>query len=172
MFVNRTDHYDNQTTKTNDPGLFYLNPLRRLSNNSVLPTSDLYTYDNWNFSVNATSGDSQQMNITLLLKKGSGGFDECENLNECANITTDICDNCQQDVYYWYKNFTQDDVGTWFYQIKMINNATGVVETQTTGTDSFSVNDITQEQINFTEIVNNPNTTQWGGTTVTFNVTV
>ena len=39
---------------------------------------------------------------------------------------------------FWYKNFTQSDVGAWFYQIKMINNDTEALETQTSGTDSFS----------------------------------
>ncbi|MCK5387635.1 MAG: hypothetical protein KAJ39_10620, partial [Gammaproteobacteria bacterium] len=108
MFANYSYHYDNNTVKTDTPGFFYIEPLRRLEANTITPSSAYYDNLNWNFTVNATSGDTQQMNITLFLKKGSGGFDECSGLATCENITATICDNCQNQVVY--------DAGTWFYQ--------------------------------------------------------
>ena len=81
MFANKTYHYDNNTVKESEPGLFYLNALRRLAGNDVTPSAEYYTYNNWNFTVNATSGDDTVMRIELYLKKGSGAFDECSTLS-------------------------------------------------------------------------------------------
>jgi hypothetical protein len=172
MYANYSYHYDNNTVKEANPGLFYLSPLRRLGGENVTPSSALWSYENWNFTVNATSGDNQQMNITLFLKKGSGGFDECSGLASCENMTVTTSTNFQNQQIYWYKNFTQSDAGTWFYQIRMINNLTGTIETQTAGTDSFSVNVPDAETIEFQDITQSPSSAQWGGTTVTYNVTV
>ncbi|MCK4627150.1 MAG: hypothetical protein KAV00_17695, partial [Phycisphaerae bacterium] len=172
MFANYSYHYNNNTPKENNPGLFYLNPLRRLSANNIDPSSALYTQENWNFTVNATSGDNTLMRIELFLKKGSGAFTECSQLQECQNQTLTTCTNCQNLQVYWHKNFTQSDAGTWFYQIRMINNNTEAIETQTSGTDSFSVNDIEQETIEFTDNIQTPSPAQWGGTDFNFNVAV
>jgi len=93
-------------------------------------------------------------------------------LSECVNITPVDCINCVDEQIEWYKNFTQSDVGTWFYTVKMINNITGQIEAQTSGTDSFAINEPAQETINFFDILQTPSSAQWGGTTVSWNVTV
>ena len=143
MYANFTDHYNNFTQTNASSGLFYISPLRRLAAENVTPSTGYYYDLNWNFTVNATSGDEIPMRIELYLKQGSGGFGECSTLPTCKNITFDRCDNCQQQTYYWYKNFTdKDDVGTWFYQIRMINNNTETIAKQTSGTDSFTVEGI------------------------------
>ncbi|MGC9310028.1 MAG: hypothetical protein ACP5D2_05025, partial [Candidatus Nanoarchaeia archaeon] len=172
MFANYSYHYDNYTEKLDNPGLFYILPLRRLSSNTIIPEAEYYYYDNWNFSVYSTSGDDIPMRIELYLKKGSGGFSECGTLSECENMTLDWCTNCDNQLVYWYKNFTQSDVGTWFYQIQMINNETEELETSTSGTDSFSVNDIEQEYVYFVGESQTPSSAQWGGTDFSFNVSV
>ncbi len=54
----------------------------------------------------------------------------------------------------------------------MVNNATGVVEQTTDGTDNFLVEAPTAEEINFFDREQSPSTAQWGGTNVSFNITV
>ncbi|MDP3027183.1 MAG: hypothetical protein Q8N63_05720, partial [Nanoarchaeota archaeon] len=176
MYANYSNHYNNFTQKTNTPGLFYLNPLRRLAGLDVTPDSGLYTVANWQFNVTATSGDSTPMRIELHLKASGGDFLNCNvtnfPANPCLNVTTTNCTNCQNQNISWMKNFSSAETGSWFYKVVMINIATGVAEQSTAGTDNFLVNAPTAQQINFFNINQTPSTAQWGGTTVNWNVTV
>jgi len=165
---NKTNHNNGSSFNEN---VFYLNPLWRLDNQQVDPTSDYYPHNNWNFSVEATSGNTVPMDIKIFLKKGAGEFAECPS-NVCVNQTSTKCVNCINDTIYWYRNFTELDTGTWFYQMRMINNNTGQLETQTSGTDSFDVNMPPPILIYLENVTQNPALGQWGGTAFTFNVTV
>jgi hypothetical protein len=61
MFANKTFHYDNSTANLGYPGLFFLNPIKKLENPSAFPTTEGWGYPNWNFSVIASSGDSENV---------------------------------------------------------------------------------------------------------------
>jgi len=65
-FANKTYHWNASTLNET---VFYLNAYRDVFNESVEPISQYYTYNNWNLSVAATSGDTTPMNITLYLRK-------------------------------------------------------------------------------------------------------
>ena len=86
--------------------------------------------------------------------------------------------------YYWAdvgllpgsplgKDFSQSDVGTWFYQFKFINNNTGVVVSQTDGTDNFIVQDVSGSPftIAMENYVGDPDSQGWGFN-FTFNLSV
>ncbi len=174
MYATKADHYSNLEYKSAVDGWFTIALLRRLASQSVAPSSEYYYYPNWQFNVTATSGDDTPMNITLFLKKGSGEFTDCSTYGEnpCINATTISCVNCQNLNVSWIKNFSSSDVGTWFYQIKMLDASTGDMITQTAGTDNFLVNAPTPEQINLFDKEQSPSTAQWGGTNVYWNITV
>ena len=111
------------------------------------------------------------MTIQLFLQKAGSGAKDCSGLNECFNITTQNCTNCQPQLYRWLK-ICSTDTGTWFYQIKMINNLTGEIATQTDGTDNFIVSAPATKYITFFDVVKSHTSVQWGGTVITLNVTV
>jgi len=58
MYANSSSHYDNDTANLGTGGLFYIDPLRRLASQNVVPTNSLFATKNWNFSIRATSGDT------------------------------------------------------------------------------------------------------------------
>ncbi|MFH0929623.1 MAG: hypothetical protein V1818_04740, partial [Candidatus Aenigmatarchaeota archaeon] len=151
-----------------DQDLFYLDPYRGFFNETVDPSSAYYSYNNWNFSVNATSGNTDQMNITLYLRPATGGYSKC---TSCLNQTTIECVNCFNQTYYWYRNFTSEETGTWYYQFRMYNHSTGYLETQTTE-KSFYVDPVPEIKIFLEDVTQTPPSAQWGGTPFTFNVTV
>ncbi|MBR9680050.1 MAG: hypothetical protein GOU99_03305, partial [Candidatus Altiarchaeota archaeon] len=161
-------YWNGSNTETN---AFYLNAYRDVFNQSVDPSSAYYTYENWNFSVAAISGDTVPMDVKLYLKKGSDDFAECSE-NICLNITPTRCVNCINSTIYWYRNFTDTDVGTWFYKIVFVNNNTGATEDETSGTDSFDVNQPSVDTVYLENITQDPASAQWGGTEFKFNVTV
>ncbi|MBR9679364.1 MAG: hypothetical protein GON13_03795, partial [Nanoarchaeota archaeon] len=149
---------------------FYLNAYRKVFGQAVVPDNDFYTVENWNFSVNATSGDSTEMDVKLFLKKGGGSWSECP-LITCINQTPIKCTNCENQIVYWYRNFTESDAATWQFMIKMVNNVTGLVENETNGLDSFEVK-VSSYKIPLENASINVSTGEWGSTTFKFNVTV
>ena len=151
-----------------DQDVFYLYPFRGFYNETVDPTSMYYSHINWNFSVNATSGNSDQMNITLYLREAGGSYSEC---TECLNQTPVECINCVNKTVFWYRNFTSDETGGWYYQFRMYNHSTGYLETQTSE-HYFYVDPVPTIKIFLENVTQNPNSSQWGGTPFTFNVTV
>ncbi|MBI4175639.1 MAG: hypothetical protein HY518_00390, partial [Candidatus Aenigmarchaeota archaeon] len=172
MQANLTSHYSNSTSRTGSQGLFFLNPIRQLADQAVSNSISIYTVPNWNFSVRVRSGNYDNTTIHLLLKKGAESFSECSGTT-CVNGSVTICTYCINRTVWWERNFSSSDVGTWFYQIQMKNNATGTVITQTSGTDSFEVQDISLSPyyITLDNFVRSPTSAGWGFN-FTFNVTV
>jgi hypothetical protein len=168
MYSNMSGHYFNYSESLADPGLFYLLPVRRLENQEIVPTSGTYVYENWNFSVEATSGDYANMTIKLFLKPPGGSFSEC---TTCVNQTAVTCTKCDSQYYEWHRNFSSGDVGTWFYQIQMVNNDTAEIETLTSGTDNFEVQDmaVSTFYINYSRRSLSPTSAGWGFN-FTFNI--
>ena len=80
---------------------FYLNAYRNLNNVTVNPSSAYYTYKNWNFSVQAISGNATPMDIKIYLKSPGGSFQECSP-SLCVNQTPTRCTQCTNDTFYWY----------------------------------------------------------------------
>ncbi|MBN2202881.1 MAG: hypothetical protein JW700_01735, partial [Candidatus Aenigmarchaeota archaeon] len=165
--INSSKNYYNNDISL-DQDVFYLEPQRMFYNATVNPDSAYFSNINWNFSVNATSGNSDQMNITLYLRKGSGSYSEC---TECEAQTSTTCTNCINQTYFWYRNFTEDDAGTWYYQFRMYNHTTSYLENQTTE-QSFYVDLEPDIKIYLDDITQDPSSAQWGGTPFTFNTTV
>ena len=61
-------YYSNYTTKTDEPGLFYMLVDRQLENPAVIPSEAGWGYLNWNFTVIASSGDpTVTENVTIHL---------------------------------------------------------------------------------------------------------
>jgi hypothetical protein len=90
------------------------------------------------------------MTMKLFLKPPGGSFSECL-ADTCCNQTPVDCKNCINQTYIWLVNFSSSDVGTWFYQFQMVNNVTEEIATQTSGTDSFEVQDIPDNKIETTK---------------------
>ena len=172
MNASTTNHYDNSTANTNEEGLFFLFPIRKLENLNAVPSSGLFTVENWNLSVNVSSGNDEEMDIELYLKKGGGGFVQCLPPT-CINQTVPKCNNCIGTTMYWYRNFTVDDVGTWFYRFRMVNNATEGIETQTDGFETFEVQDLPSSPffVEMENFIRNPTEAGWGFNS-TFNVSI
>ncbi|MFH1473362.1 MAG: hypothetical protein ABIE55_00555, partial [Candidatus Aenigmatarchaeota archaeon] len=163
---NKSYHNDGYSI---DQDVFYLLPYRNVFNESVNPDSAYWSYPNWNFSVLATSGDNDQMNVSLYLRKQGESYSECTG---CFNQTPTICVNCENQSVFWYRNFTEPDSGSnWYYQFRMYNNLTGELEDQTTE-HSFYVDSIPDEKIYLENVTQSPSSGQWGGTPFTFNITV
>ncbi|MBX0311871.1 MAG: DUF11 domain-containing protein, partial [Sulfurihydrogenibium sp.] len=74
---------------------------------------------NWNFSVKASSGDSENvLNVSLYMGTTWPPIFKCE-APTCINQTPAECLNCINSTKYWYRNFTANDIGNWYYQFKM-----------------------------------------------------
>jgi hypothetical protein len=144
MYANFSFHYDNQTSNTNTPGLFYIFPVKKLENprgNSSAgqgSSTNGWGNPNWNFTITASSGDAintYQVDLLMNTAVNPTAPDDICNATQggCINQTPIICENCiEQDVTY-YRNFTASDQGTWFFRFALNDS-----ETQTSGTD-FSV---------------------------------
>ena len=107
MIGNASYHYTNSTEKTvGDGGLFYLLPLYRLANpkgNSSVTgaTSDGWGSPNWNFSVNASSGDANNViNVSLYMAKSVNPSTTCETTGNCENQTYTNCTTCNGYTMY------------------------------------------------------------------------
>jgi len=136
MRANATNHYNNETTKTATPGLFFLNPIKKLQSPTSTPTIGGWGITNWNLSVVASSGDAtNDLNVTLFMGLGTPNPSaECISPT-CQNQTNTTCINCQDKTTYWLRNFTSDTpstdlIGDWFFQFKL--NDSG--PTSTSGT--------------------------------------
>ncbi|MCW1309358.1 MAG: hypothetical protein QXP04_01560, partial [Candidatus Nanoarchaeia archaeon] len=132
MYAEANYYYSNVSYRLISPGLFYLFPIYKLENPSVIPSSQGWGYKNWNFSIISSSGDTDSYEVKLLLAKGSPtGFTEC---SDCVNQTPLNCSypDCINQTKYWYKNFTSQDVGTWFYMFSLATESTS-------GYDSFVI---------------------------------
>jgi hypothetical protein len=119
MTVNRSYHYDNSSVRVDTPGLFYLKPIYKLLNPTAVPEVAGWGYYNRNFSVNVSSGDSETLQeVSIYMATAWPPATECEPPT-CVNQTPVECMNCIGDVKYWYRNFTYEDIGVWYYQFKM-----------------------------------------------------
>ncbi|MBI4010585.1 MAG: hypothetical protein HY361_05415, partial [Candidatus Aenigmarchaeota archaeon] len=139
MASNRSYHYDNQTGKVafnntgSPPGLLFLDPVFKLQTANVTPTPAGWGNPNFNFSIVASSGKPNSLReATLWMTKGSPTFATQCVAPTCVNVTTTYCDNCNEQQVYWFRNFTAEDIGLWFFQLKMNG-------TLTSGSDSLSV---------------------------------
>jgi len=170
MTANRTNHYDNFTVVTGEPGLFFLNPIKKLESPSSIPTSGGWGTPNWQFNVSASSGDPDaDINISVFMDKATPNPPtKCEN-DVCNNQTNITCLNCIEDIKIWFRNFSSDDpagdlIGQWFFQFKM-NDTDG---TSTSGT-AFTF-DITKDNTNISYNTTADNSNGAGnGTTVIIN---
>ncbi|MBI4182080.1 MAG: hypothetical protein HY520_03885, partial [Candidatus Aenigmarchaeota archaeon] len=173
MGGNLSYHWDNGTIRNGSAGLFFLDPIRRLVNQSVTPSSAPYTTSNWNFSVVASSGNNDNLTLHLYLKKAGESFNECL-YPTCQNSTVVDCvgPQCVNQVVIWERNFSSTDISTWFYQVQMVYNSSGTVVTQTGGTDSFVVQDISTSPyfITLDNFARSPTSAGWGFN-FTFNIT-
>ncbi|MCK5233849.1 MAG: hypothetical protein KAJ91_03455, partial [Candidatus Aenigmarchaeota archaeon] len=141
MMANASYYYTNSTSNyvAGDLGLFYLFPVYTLYEPSILPTSHGWGYRNWNFSVSASSGDDDPHNVTVLLASGSPtGFTEC---SDCVNQTVITCvaPGCLNTTMNWFKNFTYQDVGAWFFKFGLNTEETSGFDTFTLIKDNVSV---------------------------------
>ncbi|MCG2724293.1 hypothetical protein L6303_06120, partial [archaeon] len=130
MYANKTSHYDNYTAKTGSSGLYYLIAKKRLDNAFATPTAEGWGYKNWNFSVNASSGEpNMPYNISIWLAQGSPTFSSKCDSNTCVNQTPVVCDNCIYNITYWYANFSAGNRSSgqdtlWYYQYQLDTSPT------------------------------------------------
>ncbi|MEM5766435.1 MAG: Hint domain-containing protein, partial [Candidatus Aenigmatarchaeota archaeon] len=139
MFVNRSYHYDNSTANLGTPGLFYLYPVKKLEEPTAIPTTEGWGYPNWNFSVKASSGDSENvLNISLYMHTAWPPIFKCD-VPTCLNQTPTECANCINSIKYWYRNFSANQQGVWYYQFKMDGAETYQVLSVTVEKDDVNV---------------------------------
>ena len=83
---------------------------RRVDGQVVTPSSGLWTVEDWEFNVTATSGDTIPMRMELQLKQAGGGFQTCNVTyfpsNPCVNVTSINATNAQGQSYS-YRGFSQ-----------------------------------------------------------------
>ncbi|MBS3166486.1 hypothetical protein J4444_05165, partial [Candidatus Woesearchaeota archaeon] len=117
--ANKSYYYPNTTFKTGDPGVFYMGSLKRLVTPIIAPTTEGWGKRNWNFSIIASSGDPDIVyNLSLLMGQTPPPSASCEP-PECSNETTrDILSDISV-TRYWYRNFTSNQQGTWYYRFQM-----------------------------------------------------
>ncbi|MCK4967457.1 MAG: hypothetical protein KAS12_00250, partial [Candidatus Aenigmarchaeota archaeon] len=120
IYVNKTNYYANNTLAFGDAGLFFMNPIKKLETPNGTPASEGWGYQNWNFSVIASSGDPDNTyNLSVMLSQTPPPTqsDKCE-APTCINQTITDCvyPDCVDKITYWYRNFTASDVGTWYYR--------------------------------------------------------
>src|SRR4030067_1204731 len=125
MFVGAVNHYSNQTMKTgaaNSLGLFYVGSLLKLTSPNGTTNDYVLTggwgRPNWNFTVTASSGDSENVypvNITMAQTPPPTEANNGEPPT-CKNVTSILCNNCQSQYTNWARNFTYGQVGTWYYR--------------------------------------------------------
>src|SRR3989339_638603 len=119
MNTQKINHYENSTSKENNPGLFYILSKKRLDNPNAVPIQQGWGYKNWNFSVTASSGDPDtNLTVSLFIGQTINPTTQCVGPT-CINQTTVICNNCNNKLVNWLRNFTAGDIGTWFYQFKL-----------------------------------------------------
>ncbi|MFC2143647.1 hypothetical protein ACFLQN_04590, partial [Candidatus Aenigmatarchaeota archaeon] len=132
MYANISNHYINTTENWGELGRFFLSPKLKLLNPLIEPNSTGWGERNITFSVNVSSGDSEEIyNISVWMNKGSPAFSESCQPPTCLNITTTICDQCTSQIVTWIRNFTSDDQGTWFVQFRFNDSD----NTRTSGND-------------------------------------
>jgi len=140
MIANRTLHYTNSTINFGDPGLFYLFPKKKLetptgnSSRGDGPATQGWGSPDWNFSVVASSGDIDSiLNVSLYMAQNVNPTTACSG-PVCVNQTPVECDasvGCVDQPVVFYRNFTSNQQGTWYYQFKFNDTAL----TSTSGTD-------------------------------------
>ncbi|MBN2331146.1 MAG: hypothetical protein JXC85_05005, partial [Candidatus Aenigmarchaeota archaeon] len=139
MFAQSSGYYPNITYKLVSPGLFYLFPVYKVQSPNIVPTYQGWGYRNWNFSVIASSGDTDPYDVQLSLAKTSPtGYTPC---STCVNQTDISCfyPDCIDSTLYWYNNFTYQDVGTWFYKFELATEATSGFDSFTLIRDNVSI---------------------------------
>jgi hypothetical protein len=139
MFANKAYHYDNSTANLGIPGLFYLYPVKKLEYPTAVPTIEGWGYPNWNFSVVASSGDSENvLNVSLYMGNTWPPTTKCE-APTCVNQTPTECFNCINTTKYWYRNFSATQQGYWYYQFKMDGAETSQVLYVTVEKDDVNI---------------------------------
>jgi hypothetical protein len=139
MYASKDYHYPNSTVNALYPGLFYLLPIKKLENPQAYPLSEGWGYPNWNFSVKASSGDSENvLNVSLYMGTTWPPIFKCE-APTCINQTPTECLNCINSTKYWYRNFTANDIGNWYYQFKMDGAETSQVLYVTVEKDDVNI---------------------------------
>ncbi|MBU2483401.1 MAG: hypothetical protein KJ760_20135, partial [Proteobacteria bacterium] len=159
ILANATFHYDNQTSNTGDPGLFAITAKKKLENptgNSSLglgPSTAGWGKPNWNFSVVASSGDPDNiLQVDLFTAQSVNPTTKCTDLDPvCVSETSIVCDNCDSIPISYLKNFTSDDIGTWYYQFKFNDTAL----TSTSGTDFSILLEKDETNITYGDLGNN-----------------
>ncbi|MEM4958531.1 MAG: hypothetical protein QXX12_01505, partial [Nanopusillaceae archaeon] len=117
MYVEKEFHYSNWSIKAKDPGLFYLEPIYKLEDPQAYPIREGWGYKNWNFSVFASSGDSEnEFDVNIYLGDLWPPAKPCE---ECINITPKTCFNCYKQLVVFLRNFTAYEIGTWYYRFSL-----------------------------------------------------
>jgi hypothetical protein len=122
MNSSRVYHYNASVYKNStNPGLFYLFVKRNLGTSLAIPNSSGWGYPNWNFSIIVSSGDPTVTdNITLHIGTGwpPGVAEECTSTT-CVNGTAVLCTGCQNALTWWQRNWTYNQMGTWYYRFKL-----------------------------------------------------
>ncbi|MEM5878331.1 MAG: hypothetical protein QXF12_05625, partial [Candidatus Aenigmatarchaeota archaeon] len=139
MYAIRDQHYTNYTNNLGNPGLFYLYPIKKLLQPYAYPTTEGWGYQNWNFSINVSSGDSENvLSASIYMAQFWPPITLCPS-NICLNQTPLECANCIGSTKYWYRNFTAYDQGTWYYQFKLDGTQTEQVLSVTVEKDDTNI---------------------------------
>src|SRR3989344_6641496 len=148
--ANTSYHFTNFTANMRMPGLFFVDAVYKLQNNSVTPSTEGWGYPNWNFSVLASSGDQSPQNVSLYMQLNAPNpFNVC-NATTCFNQTTTLCTapSCLNQQMIWLRNFTFTEQGQWYYQFKMNNSAS-------TSTSGFAFVTVDKDNANVTHVLGN-----------------
>ncbi|MFH7880930.1 MAG: hypothetical protein QXI09_02895, partial [Candidatus Aenigmatarchaeota archaeon] len=117
MFAWKEFHYSNWSVNFGIPGLFYLLPIYKLENPQSYPLQEGWGYKNWNFTVLASSGDSEEsFDVNIYLGNLWPPALPCY---ECVNFTPVSCFNCYRQVVTFLRNFSSNEVGTWYYRFSL-----------------------------------------------------
>ena len=116
MIANTSAHYENKSISTDLPGLFYLFPKYKIDSTGAAPTSAGWGYPNWNFTVVTSSGDPDTVqNVSLLMGTSFPPTTECTSPT-CINKTSITNNNAIRQNTSWHRNFTNSQIGTWYYK--------------------------------------------------------
>ncbi|MCK4968481.1 MAG: hypothetical protein KAS12_05470, partial [Candidatus Aenigmarchaeota archaeon] len=123
MYSNKSYHYDNNTLKSGASfgrdSLFYLFEKLKLETPAENPAQNGWGYNDWNFSIVASSGHPTNVyDVSVLLSQTPPPTTTCVGA-DCMNQTITTCVNCIDSQKYWYRNFSYNEIGTWYYRFDM-----------------------------------------------------
>ncbi|MEM5855618.1 MAG: Ig-like domain-containing protein, partial [Candidatus Aenigmatarchaeota archaeon] len=119
MLASKENHYTNFTTKYGIPGFFYLNPIYKLEEPQSYPNQEGWGYKNWNFTVLASSGNSEEAyDVNIYLGNLWPPALPCY---ECKNATPTSCiyPECYKKPITFLRNFSASEIGTWYYRFSL-----------------------------------------------------